>query len=61
MLVINVPIFCPLNREETEIIEGEVVEVIIDRPTTTAVSGRMYVISGRMSHDSFLRVVRSGS
>ena len=29
---------CYSYREETEIIEGEVVEVQIDRPTTTAVS-----------------------
>ena len=27
-----------LDREETEIIEGEVVEIQIDRPTTTSVS-----------------------
>ena len=26
------------SREETEIIEGEVVEIQIDRPTTTSVS-----------------------
>ena len=27
-----------VHREETEIIEGEVVEIQIDRPTTTSVS-----------------------
>ena len=31
-------VYIVLYREETEIIEGEVVEVQIDRPTTTAVS-----------------------
>lgn len=36
-------LFVPLSlsllcREETEIIEGEVVEIQIDRPTTTSVS-----------------------
>lgn len=30
--------FIPIHREESEIIEGEVVEVQIDRPATTAVS-----------------------
>ena len=29
---------CIQYREETEIIEGEVVEIQIDRPTTTSVS-----------------------
>lgn len=32
-------------REETEIIEGEVVEVIIDRPTTSAVSPHTITLS----------------
>ena len=30
---------CLWYREETEIIEGEVVEIQIDRPATTTVSG----------------------
>ena len=31
-------LYCSRHREETEIIEGEVVEVQIDRPTTASVS-----------------------
>lgn len=33
-----VPQICSLSREETEIIEGEVVEIQIDRPATGTVS-----------------------